>query len=69
MKRLVVVPSERHVERLALEGVRAETRARLFERLASALCPELVLVDPTEVRLVLAATLGGEEAPAGPAAP
>ena len=62
-ERLVVVPSERHVERLALEGVRAETRARFFDRLATALLPDLVLVDPIEARLLLAATLGEDEKP------
>lgn len=67
--RLVIVPSERHVERLALEGVRAETRTRLFERLAAALLPDLVLVDPIEVRLVLAATLGADETAPTTAAP
>ena len=41
---LFVVPAERHVERLAREGKRAETRTSLRSRLAAALLPDVRVV-------------------------
>lgn len=54
---LLVVPGERHVERLAREGERAETRTSLRSRLAAALLPDVAFVDTRECRLVLAMAL------------
>jgi hypothetical protein len=54
---LFVVPSERHVERLAREGVESETRASLRERLSAALLPDARYADERETRLVLAMAL------------
>lgn len=50
---LFVVPAERHVERLARGGERAETRSSLKSRLAAALLPDVRFTDPREVRLTL----------------
>lgn len=54
---LIVVPTERHIERLAHEGRRAETRASLRARLATALLPNVRFVDPRECHLTLAMAL------------
>lgn len=54
---LVVVPAERHVERLAQGGARAETRTSLRARLAAALLPEVRFADAREARLTLAAAI------------
>lgn len=59
---LYVVPGERHVERLAREGKRAETRASLRTRLAAALLPDVAFADRRECRLVLAMALSEPEA-------
>jgi hypothetical protein len=59
---LYVVPSERHVERLAREGKQAETLTSLRSRLAAALLPELAFADRRECRLVLGMALEGAEA-------
>lgn len=59
---LVVVPGERHVERLAREGTRAETRTSLRTRLCAALLPDVRFADPREARLALAMALWPEEA-------
>ena len=58
---LLVVPGERHVERLAREGERAETRTSLRSRLAAALLPDVAFVDARECRLVLAMALAQDE--------
>lgn len=50
---LFVVPAERHVERLARSGERAETRSSLRSRLAAALLPDVRFAEPREVRLRL----------------
>ena len=57
MTEIVVVPSERHVERLAREGTRAETRTSLRERLAAALLAERRFVPPREARFALGMAL------------
>jgi ATP-dependent helicase/nuclease subunit B len=54
---VVVVPGERHVERLARDGIRAETRTALRARLASAFLPDTRFADPRETRLALAMAL------------
>lgn len=54
---LVVVPGERHVERLAREGTRAETRTSLRTRLAAHFLPDDRFADPRETRLALAMAL------------
>lgn len=54
---LVVVPAERHVERLAREGQRGETRASLRARLVGALLPGVRFADAREARLTLAVAL------------
>jgi hypothetical protein len=54
---LFVVPSERHVERLAREGAESETRASLRERLSAALLRDVRYADERETRLVLAMAL------------
>lgn len=54
---LVVVPSERHVERIARAGGRAETRASLAARLVAALLPDLAVCEARECRLLLGAVL------------
>ncbi len=54
---LLVVPGERHVERLARQGERAETRTSLRARLAASLLPDHAFVDARECRLVLAMAL------------
>jgi ATP-dependent helicase/nuclease subunit B len=59
---LFVVPGERQVERLARGGQRAETRSALRARLAAALLPDTVFIEPRECRLVLAVALADEEA-------
>ncbi len=59
---LFVVPAERHVERLAREGRRAETRSSLRARLAAALLPDVRFADARETKLTLAVAL--EEAKA-----
>ena len=53
-----VVPTERHVERLARDGIYAETRAALRARLLAALSPGVSVADPDEARLALASALG-----------
>ena len=58
---LLVVPGERHVERLAREGLRAETRTALRARLATVLLPETSFVDARECRLVLAVALAEDD--------
>jgi ATP-dependent helicase/nuclease subunit B len=58
---LHVVPGDRHVERLARDGQRAETWASLRARLAAALLPDVAFADPRTCRLVLAMALA--EAP------
>jgi ATP-dependent helicase/nuclease subunit B len=60
-----VVPSERHVERVALAGHAAETRTRLRLRLLEALAPDVVLASRLEARLALAGALA-RIAPADP---
>jgi RecB family exonuclease len=60
----LVVPTERHVERLACAGVVAETRTRLRGRLLAALAPDVVFASPAAVRLTLATTLGRDGASA-----
>lgn len=57
MSELVVVPTERHVERLAREGARGETRSSLRSRLASALLPDVAFADAREARLAVAMAL------------
>jgi RecB family exonuclease len=59
---LIVVPGERHVERLARQGEPAETRTSLRARLAAALLPDTAFVDPRECRLVLAMALAESDA-------
>ncbi|MBX3203497.1 MAG: PD-(D/E)XK nuclease family protein [Labilithrix sp.] len=54
---LVVVPTERHVERLARDGQRGETRASLRARLAASLLPGVRFADAREARLTLAVAL------------
>lgn len=54
---LFVVPSERHVERLARGRKRAETRTSLRSRLAAALLPDVRFADARESRLTLAVAL------------
>lgn len=49
----VVVPSERHVERLSREGADVETRGALRERLLEALAPDVSLADAATVRAAL----------------
>ena len=56
-ERLVVVPTDRHVERLVAAGVPAITRRALFERLELSLLPSTVLADPLETRMALAEAL------------
>lgn len=63
-RELYVVPGDRHVERLAREGLGAETRASLRSRLAAALLPDTAFADARECRLVLAIALSDEGAPA-----
>ena len=63
---LFVVPSERHVERLAHEGLHAETRTSLCARLAAALLPDLALMDARECRLVLGVALSDDSPPPDP---
>ncbi|MCW5815059.1 MAG: PD-(D/E)XK nuclease family protein [Labilithrix sp.] len=53
MTTLYVVPAERHVERLARAGERAETRSSLRARLAAALLPDVRFADPRAARLTL----------------
>jgi PD-(D/E)XK nuclease superfamily len=62
---LFVVPAERHVERLAREGKRGETRTSLRARLAAALLPDVRFADARETRLVLAVALEQARARAG----
>ncbi len=59
---LFVVPGERHVERMAREGIHAETRTSLRTRLVAALLPDVRFADPRETRLALAMALWPEEA-------
>jgi hypothetical protein len=59
---LFVVPAERHVERLAREGRRAETLSSLRARLVAALLPDVRFADARETKLTLAVAL--EEAKA-----
>ena len=57
---ILVVPTERHVERALREGGShepAETRASLRRRLLRALAPDVVLVGPEETRVALATAL------------
>ena len=62
---LYIVPGERHVERLAREGKRAETRTSLRSRLAAGLLPDVAFADRHECRLVLSMALSDAES-AGP---
>ncbi|MBX3187557.1 MAG: PD-(D/E)XK nuclease family protein [Labilithrix sp.] len=62
-RELVVVPAERHVERLAREGHRAETRTSLKSRLTAALLPDVAFADRRECRLFLAMALADAAAP------
>ncbi len=55
----LIVANERQVERLALSGAHAETRASLQRRLLERLAPEVRLATPEETRLVLAESLRG----------
>lgn len=50
---LVVVPSDRHVERLAREGLRAETRQSFQARLIAGLLPGAHLAEEVEAELAL----------------
>ncbi len=59
---LHVVPGERHVERLARDGKRAETRTSLRSRLAASLLPDVAFADRRECRLVLAMALAEADA-------
>jgi hypothetical protein len=61
-EQLFVVPAERHVERLARDGKRAETRASLRARLVASLLPEVRFADRKETRLALAVALGTDGA-------
>jgi len=54
---LFIVPGERHIERLARDGKKAETRASLRSRLVAALLPAVPFVGAHECRLVLGMTL------------
>lgn len=54
---MIIVPGERHVERLARAGQRAETRASLRDRLSAALLPEVRFADERETRLTMALAL------------
>lgn len=58
---LYVVPAERHVERLARAGQRAETRASLRSRLTSGLLPDLAFADARTSRLALAMALAEDD--------
>jgi RecB family exonuclease len=53
----IIVPTERHVERLGLEGLRAETRSALGRRLIAALAPEARFATPEVTRLALTEAL------------
>lgn len=57
MRERLVVPSERHVERLAQEHVVAETRHALRARLLDDLAPAVKLASPEATRLALAEAL------------
>jgi hypothetical protein len=59
---LWVVQGERQVERLALEGLSAETRTSLRARLTAALLPDAALVEPRECRLALSVALAEPDA-------
>ena len=54
---LHVVPGELHVERLAREGKRAETRTSLRARLAAGLLPDVTFADGRECSLILSMAL------------
>ncbi|HEX4517894.1 MAG TPA: hypothetical protein VH054_30350, partial [Polyangiaceae bacterium] len=54
---LLVVSAERHVELASREGIRAETRRRLSERLAAALLQNTRFAGPATMRAALAAVL------------
>ena len=58
---LYVVPAERHVERLARAGQRAETRASLRSRLVAGLLPDLAFADARTARLALAMALAEDD--------
>jgi len=53
----LVVPTERHVERLSREGVSCETRTALKHRLLETLAPDVTLASPEMTRLALADAL------------
>ncbi len=57
MTQLFIVPSERHVERLAGEGKRAETRRSLEERLLRGLLPDVAFADDSECAVTLGIVL------------
>lgn len=59
---LVVVASDRHVERLAAAGVRCTTRRALVERLERLVLPGVAFADAMETRVALAAVVQGDEA-------
>lgn len=54
---LYVVPTDRHVERIAREGATAETRRALQLRLTQALLPTVEFAETAETRLVLSIAL------------
>jgi len=56
---LLVVPTERHVERAGREGIGALTWARLRERLAAAFLPRVVWAAPETTRIALAEVASG----------
>lgn len=60
---LLVVPGERHVDSVVRAGGHAETRSSLRNRLATALLPNVRLVDAAECRLVLGFVLGATDTP------
>lgn len=66
MNELFVVPAERHVERLAVQGISSVTRAELRARLTVALLPSVAFADAVECRLALAAALAEDPAVGGP---
>lgn len=54
---LLVVPTERHVERLARDGVVCETRASLRQRLLDALASDVSFASPEVARMALSDAL------------
>jgi len=64
VQELFVVPAERHVERLAREGRRGETRSALRTRLVTAFLPDVAFTDARTSRLALAMALADDDGPA-----